>query len=501
MIKITKASLLGAALLLSPAALANQEYQSQPKYEAPVTTDHQIKINGDKVRYQAVAGETQLMDTKDKPWAGIYSVSYLRTDVKNSQSRPVTFVFNGGPGSASVWLHLGIYGPKRVVVPGDAKDDGAAPFTLVDNQYSLLDATDLVFIDPVGTGYSRPLGEYEGKNFWGVNEDAKVLAEFIRVWLNENGRWNSPKYLAGESYGTARAAALVNQLQGGWTDIAVNGVMLISSILDFSHARYQPGNHQPYIGFLPTMAATAFYHGKVNAADKAMGLEAFVQASRQFALNDYALALLAGNRLSETQYAEVRRQLARFTGLDEAYLDRVNLRVSGPRFSKQLLRDQDMTVGRLDSRYKGVDYDSGGEYSDGDPSGYGIDAAYTAAINHYLRDELGVTTSRRFNVLSGDVYSNWNWEMGRGQPKYVNVAPYLGKAQKENKDFRILIANGYFDLATPFFATENTIADNGIDADRVEMHYYPSGHMMYVEPESLAKLAQDLRRFYQVDED
>ncbi|MGI2258995.1 S10 family peptidase [Shewanella sp. GXUN23E] len=493
--------LLLGSLLLSLNAVAAKPADNAATADASVITEHQVKINGDTVRYRAVAGETQLSDDKEQPWAGIYSVSYFRTDIRPSEYRPVTFVFNGGPGSASVWLHLGLYGPKRIEVPGDAKDDGAAPFRLIDNTHSMLDVSDLVFIDPVGTGYSRAMGEYQGKDFWGVKEDARVLAEFVRVWLNEHDRWNSPKYLAGESYGTARAAALVNQLQGGWTDIAVNGVMLISSILDFSHARYQPGNHQPYIGYLPTMAATAFYHGKVSAADNAMGLEAFVEASRQFALNDYALALLAGSRLDPKQYQAVRKQLARFTGLDEAYLDRVNLRVSGPRFSKQLLRAQDLTVGRLDSRYTGKDYDAGGEYADNDPSGYGIDAAYTAAINHYLRGELGVTTSRRFNVLSGDVYSNWNWEMDNGQPKYVNVAPYLGKAQRENSDFRIFVANGYFDLATPFFATENTIADNGIDAKRVEMQYYPSGHMMYVEPQSLAKLADDLRRFYQSAEE
>lgn len=461
-----------------------------------VKTEHKMTIQGQKVSYQAISGETILKDDKDEPLASIFSITYLRDDVKDSNKRPVTFIFNGGPGSASLWLHMGLFGPKRVVVP-DAKDDGAAPYRIESNDYSMLDESDLVFIDPVGTGFSRALGDKKGADFWGVKEDAQSIAEFIRRWLIEHKRWNSPKYLAGESYGTTRAAALVNELQGGWTDISVNGIMLISSILDFSHARYQPGNNLPYIGFLPTMAATAFYHNKVSAADKALGLEAFIEEARQFAIKDYALALLQGSRLTPEAYQAVRQSLARFTGLSEHYLDRVNLRVSASRYTKELLRDQDLTIGRLDSRYTGKDYDSGGDSTDDDPSGYGIDGAYTAAMHQYLYDDLGVTLSRPFNVLSVDVNRGWNWNISGKQMHYVNVAPYLGQAQRENKDLRIFVGNGYFDFATPFFATENTFADNGIDNSRVSMHYYKAGHMMYVEPESLTQLVKDIRAFYQ----
>lgn len=474
--------------------------QSTPKAEVAIT-EHSIKLNGDRVSYKAIAGETILKDDKGEPLASIFSISYLRTKVKDARKRPVTFVFNGGPGSASLWLHMGLFGPQRVILPGDASDDGAAPYSLVANEYSMLDESDLVFIDPVGTGFSRALGENKGEDFWGVKEDAKSIAEFMRRWLIEHGRWNSPKYLAGESYGTARAAALVDELQGGWTDISINGVMLISSILDFSHARYQPGNNQPYIGFLPTMAATAFYHNKVSEQDKALGLEAFVQQAREFAIKDYALALLQGSRLDAASYASTRQSLARFTGLTEHYLDRVNLRVSGSRYTKQLLRDQDLTVGRLDSRFTGVDYDSGGERSDNDPSGYGIDGAYTTAIHEYLYQDLNVKITRPFNVLSIDVNRGWNWNISGKQMHYVNVAPYLGKAQRENKDFRIFVANGYYDFATPFFATENTFADNGIDNSRVTMSYYKAGHMMYIEPESLKQLAKDIRHFYHAQND
>ncbi|GLS83368.1 S10 family peptidase [Paraferrimonas haliotis] len=459
-------------------------------------TEHQVRINGDRIKYQAIAGETFLYDDKDNPTASIHSVSYLRTDIKNDPTRPVTFVFNGGPGSASIWLHLGLFGPQRVVVPGDAKDDGAPPYQMVDNQYSMLDQTDLVFIDPVGTGLSRALGDKQGSDFWGVKEDARSIADFIRLWLTEYGRWNAAKYLAGESYGTTRAAAVTQELQGGWTNVSLNGVLLISSILDFTHARYQPGNHQPYIGFLPTMAATAFYHDKVSPQDKALGLEGFIEESRAFAIGEYASALLLGNRLTEQQYQQTRASLARFTGLSESYLDRVNLRVSAHRYTKQLLRDQDLTVGRLDSRYTGVDYDSGGEYIDNDPSGYGISGAYTAAIQDYLFRVLKVDTKRKFQVLSVDVNRGWNWNVSGKQMHFVNVAPYLGRAMRENSGLKVFVANGYFDFATPFFATENTFADNGIDNSRVTMAYYPAGHMMYVEPQSLQKLVKDMRAFY-----
>ncbi|MBM7070458.1 peptidase S10 [Shewanella sp. 202IG2-18] len=485
----------GLALISSPISLAADKPAkpiAQPKVFKSTSS---VRINGDKVSYKTIAGGTLLKNDKQEAVANMFSTTYLRTDVKKSAKRPVTFVFNGGPGSASIWLHLGIYGPKRVEVPAGAKDDGAAPYKLVKNEYSLLDVTDLVFIDPIGTGVSHVVGKGENKDFWGVKQDAKSIAQFIQQWLTKHNRWNSPKYLAGESYGTTRAAAVTQELQGGWTDVSLNGVMLISSILDFTHARYQPGNNQPYLGFLPTMAATAFYHGKVSAEDKALGLEAFIEQSRQFALNDYATALVKGNRLSADEKQRVLNELARFTGLKESYLNALNLRVNAFRYEKELLRDQHKTVGRLDSRFIGNDYDSGGERFDADPSGYGIDGAYTAAINHYLANDLNVKLERPFTVLSSDVFRKWDWKIGRSM-SFVNVAPYLGKAQRENSQFKIFVANGYYDFATPFFATENTIADNGIDPSRVEMKYYQAGHMMYIEPSELKQLSEDLRSFY-----
>ena len=483
-------------MLLAPSALAKKNNDVPVAQPTQFETKQSVRVNGDKISYQTIAGGTLLKNDKLEAVANMFSTTYLRTDVKNSSKRPVTFVFNGGPGSASIWLHLGVYGPKRVEVPAGAKDDGAAPYKLVANQHSLLDVTDLVFIDPIGTGVSHVVGKGENKDYWGVKQDAKSIAQFIQQWLTKYNRWNSPKYLAGESYGTTRAAAVTQELQGGWTDVSLNGVMLISSILDFTHARYQPGNNQPYLAFLPTMAATAFYHDKVSAEDKALGLEAFVEQSRQFTLNDYATALVKGNRLGDAERNNVIKQLARFTGLKPSYLDAVNLRVSATRYEKELLRDQHKTVGRLDSRFIGKDYDSGGERFDNDPSGYGIDGAYTAAINHYLANDLKVKLDRPFKVLARDVIRNWDWDIN-GSMSFVNVAPYLGKAQRENRDFKIFVANGYYDFATPFFGTENTIADNGIDASRVDMKYYQAGHMMYIEPSELKKLADDLRAFYQ----
>jgi carboxypeptidase C (cathepsin A) len=457
-------------------------------------TEKSGTFGGVKLRYKTIAGETHLKNDDGDETAAIFSVTYLRTDVKPSDDRPVFFIFNGGPGSASLWLHMGVYGPKRIAVPSDAEDDGAAPFRLVDNPLSILDVADMVFIDPVGTGYSRAVGKGEGKDFWGIKNDAQSIAEFIRLWLVKNKRWNSPKYLSGESYGTTRAAALMEELQGGWSDIAMNGIVFISSILDFQTARYQPGNDSPYLSYLPTMAATAWYHGKVDKAGRT--LEGFLDEVREFTLGEYASALLQGNRLSDAQFGAVAEKLAAYTGLKLQYVKNANLRVNNMRFMKELLRDEGFVTGRLDSRYKGRDYEGTGDTFDGDPSGYGIDAAYTAGIYHYLQNDLGVDIERRYEVLSGTPGRHWSEPRKRGYSEgYPNVAPHVGEAMRQNKDFRVLVANGYYDLATPFFATENTFNANGIDTDRVTFTYYESGHMMYVHEPSLEKLVKDIRDF------
>jgi len=494
-----------AALFWAPAALAQgarPEAKSETKAEAkgdpaippPIVsvTSHSGRFGGVAVDYVATTGETYLTDKDDKPTAAIFSTSYVKAG-KPDPNRPVTFLFNGGPGSGSVWLHMGAFGPKRVVVPSDARDDGAAPYPIIDNPMSLLDVTDLVFIDPVGTGFSRALGKTDPKEFWGVTADARSVAQFIRIWLRTNDRWNAPKYLGGESYGTTRSAAVVAQLEGAYNDVSLKGVILISTILDFGAQAEAPGNEMAYVVTLPSMAATAWYHNKV--ADRPATVEPFVEQARAFATGEYASALLKGNRLQGAERAAVRAKLARFTGLSETFLDRADLRVTTGRFYKELLRDRGLTVGRLDSRYTGVDYDSAGETPDNDPSFYGIDGAYTAAINAYARGDLKLKMDREYVTIGG--VGPWDWRLGgdRDLDAYLNVTPYLAKAMRENSDMRVFVGQGWYDFATPFFGAEYALSRTGVPADRVSFHYYDAGHMMYVREADLAKLSADLRAF------
>ena len=453
-------------------------------------TRHSGTFGGARIAYTATAGETYLKAADGTPRAAIFSVAYVKQGPRDP-NRPVTFLFNGGPGSGSVWLHMGAFGPKRVGIPSDARDDGGPPYPLLDNPDSLLDVTDLVFIDPVGTGFSHALGKTDPKEFWGVTADAKAVAEFIRLWLNENGRWNAPKYLGGESYGTTRSAAVVNELEGLYNDVSLNGVILISTVLDFAAGADAPGNELSPMLNLPSMAATALFHGKAQGAS----VEAFVEEARQFALGPYATALLKGQKLPAAERATIRRELARFTGLTEQYLDRADLRVEPARFYKELLRDRGLTVGRLDSRYTGRDYDSAGETPDNDPSFYGIDAGYTAAINAHVRETLGYRTDRSY-VTIGNV-GPWDWRLGQGRDRdaYLNVTPYLGKAMRENSGLRLFVGQGYYDFATPFFAAEYALTRTGVPQDRVAYRYYGSGHMMYVRDDDRSALSRDVRAF------
>ena len=453
------------------------------------------RFNGQTVRYTVTAGETHLKNRREEPIASVFSIAYTRDGVTDPTGRPVTFVFNGGPGSASLWLHMGVFGPRRIDVPSEAENAGAPPYDIVDNALSILDVTDLVFIDPVGTGYSRAVGSGKAKDFYGVREDARSLAQFVRRWITENKRWNSPKYIAGESYGTTRAAALTDELTRGFNGIYVNGLVLISAILDFTGARYQPGNEMPYLSFLPTFAATAWYHDRLP--DRPESLEVLLDEVRRFTLEDYAPALLKGHRLTEPERVAVVDKLARYTGLDRGYIERTELRINNRRFMKELLRDQGLVVGRFDSRYTGRDYDDAGEFFDDDPSGYGITGAYVASVNHYLTGELGVDFTREYRVLTREPGRHWNWSIDRNRrwPSFVNVAPWIGTAMRENKDMRVMVASGYYDLATPFFASENTMNTNGIPTERVIMTYYEAGHMMYVHGPSLDKFTRDVRAF------
>lgn len=466
------------------------------KLPAPisVTTKHKISLQGKSIRYQAVAEQIRIHNQNNQPCADIFSISYLSAEHNDQQSRPVTFVFNGGPGSSSVWLHLGLLGPQRVVIDQDAGDDGAAPFKLRPNIYSLLDITDLVMIDPVGSGFSEPLSHANRDDFWGVSKDAESLATFIRQWLTKHNRWNSPKYLAGESYGATRTAYLTEALHNGFQDVALNGVILISAVLDFSTIRRSDYNINTPVTALPTMAAIAWYHGKITGEPE---LEPFLDRAREFALTEYAAALYKGNRLSEPQRQRILEKLVHFTGLPKAFLQRANLYVDPTSFRKELLRDRSMSVGRLDGRYLGQEENHNADSPDADPSGYGVSAAYTAAINHYLINELKLNIDRPYEILSMDANRRWDWhESGRIFGGFnVDVTPKFSQELRQNHNYRIFIANGYYDLATPFLGTETSLARHHIPADKVTLKYYSAGHMMYVHHESLEQLAQDIREF------
>jgi len=489
----TVSALASAAAQDSKTVTTSDKSEDKPPPPPPIVsvTQHKGVFGGTAISYTATTGETYLKDKDGKPTAAIFATSYVKQG--SDPRRPVTFLFNGGPGSGSVWLHMGAFGPKRVHLP-DAKDDGGPPYNITDNPDSLLDATDLVFIDPVGTGFSKALGKTEAKSFWGITSDAKSVAAFIRIWLRENGRWNAPKFLGGESYGTTRSAAVVHELEGAYNDVALDGVILMSTILDFGVEAETEGNEMQYVVTLPSMAATAWYHKHLPQQPAAV--EPFVAEARVFASGPYVLALLKGNALSPAEHNAIRQQLAHFTGLSETFLENSNLRVTPDRFYKELLRDRGLTIGRLDTRYTGVDYDRAGDSPDNDPSFYGIDGAYTAAINSYLRSDLGLKIDREYSTI-GEV-QGWDWRLGgeRGdRGAYLNVAPYLSRAMRENSRLKVFVAQGYFDFATPFFAAEYSLTRPGFLDGRVEFHYFQAGHMMYIHDRDLRKLSTDVRDF------
>lgn len=492
-------SIMALALAIAaPAALqAQDKADEKPKAEKPVQEEPQVhttKLNGTfggkQINYAATIGETIIKNKEGVPEVAVVTTAYVKEP--RDPNRPITFLFNGGPGSGTVWLMMGAFGPKRVAIPGNGTDDGAPPYPLVDNPDSLLDETDIVFIDPPGTGFSHLIGKADPKDYYGVTQDAKLVAEVIRRWLNENGRWNSPKFLGGESYGTTRSAAVANQLMNEtYNDVALNGIILISTVLDFAAGADTQGNELSPITNLPSMAATALYHGKASAPSVA----AFVEEARQWAIGPYASALLKGQKLQGEERAQIRKELSRFTGLSEAYLESADLRVTPSRFYKELLRDRGLTVGRLDSRYTGKDYDNAGETPDNDPSFYGIDAGYTAAINSWSRDTLGFKTDREYQSI-GSIGGQWDWRIGgRDSNAYLNVAPYIGQALRENSGLRVLVSQGYYDFATPFFAAEYALSRTGIPQDRIEYKYYDAGHMMYIRDEDRHKLSADIRAF------
>lgn len=467
------------------------EDKDKPRPEPPPERESVTEHRARGVAYRATAAHYRLLDEKDgKPKASLFHVSYVRTDVKDGRRRPVTFIFNGGPGSSSVWLHLGLFGPRRVVV-GDTTTPPPPPYETVDNEHTLLDVSDLVFIDPVTTGWSRAGDPESAKEFHGFSEDVESVGEFIRLWLSRNRRWDSPKFVIGESYGTTRAAALAGHLADK-LGLYLNGVVLISSILLFQAARPAPGNDLAYVLTLPSYAATAWYHRLVDRR-RWKTLKALVDDVEEFAVADYASALLRGSRLAEPEAARIAGRLTAFTGLSEEFLRRANLRVTPERFFKELLRGRRRVVGRLDSRFVGIDRDAAGETPEYDPAYAVIQGIFTAAVNDYLRLELGFDNDAAYEILT-DKVRPWRWG-DAGDARFPEAATPLRQALSRNPAMRVLLASGYYDLATPYFAAEWTFDHMDLEpelASSVTMKRYESGHMIYIHEPSIGQLRADI---------
>ena len=476
------------------------ERKPDPTDQVTVTR-HKVKIGGREVAYTATCGTIVLREEAekdgknegDKARASVFFVAYTRDGITDKTKRPITFSFNGGPGSSSVWLHLGILGPKVVSLDNEGKA-GPPPYKLVDNDASLLAASDLVFIDPVGTGFSRMVEGEKVKEYHEYKRDLESVGAFIRLYCSRHGRWASPKYLIGESYGTTRAAGLSGHLLERY-GMYLNGVMLVSVALDFQSLRFGESNDLPPVLFLPTYAATAWYHKKLAPDLQKKKLRAFLDEVEAFAAGEYSAALFQGARLAAKDRAAIVKKLARYTGLSVDYIERTDLRVEIFRFCKELLRDQGRTVGRLDSRFTGVDRDSAGAQYEFDPSFAKIHGAYAATLNDYVRTDLKYENDLPYEIIKG-LYLTWGWSDFAN--RYAAIGETLRKAMSYNTHMRVLVANGYYDFATPHFASDYTFEHLGLDPAlrrNITTSYYEAGHMMYIHKPSLTKLAAELRKF------
>ena len=470
---------------------AKEKDKSKEPEEKQVETKHTVTIDGQEIPYKAVAGTILLRDEDDKPTASIFYIAYTRDDVKDLDSRPITFSFNGGPGSSSVWLHLGMLGPRRVKL---AEDGGALPppYRLVNNEYSLLDQSDLVFIDPVSTGFSRAIPPKDAKKFHGLHEDAASVADFIRIYVTRNLRWGSPKFIIGESYGTTRAAALSGELSDR-LHMNVNGIMLVSTVLNFQTLDFNAGNDLPYVLYLPSYTTAAWFHKKLPADLQSQSLEAVFNQAERFAKGDYSAALFSGSALNPDQRRQVVEQYARLTGLSTNYVDRANLRVPLGRFASELLANERRVIGRYDSRYVGYVRDRLANRMEQDPSYEAVAGAFAATFNEYIRKDLNYKTDVSYEILTS-VFP-WNWDQSNG---YVDVAETLANALTHNPFLQVHVSSGYYDLATPLFATQYTFDHLNLDPallSNLHLDIYTSGHMIYLNLPDLKKSKADLTRF------
>lgn len=506
-------ALIPITLLLATAAIAADDPAPADKKKAPdaaieaatarppieeqaKVTAHSITVNGRPLPYHATAGTVTIRDTNGKPTGSVFYVAYTADGVRDMKRRPVTFFYNGGPGSASLWLHMGSLGPMRIQT-ANPEYIKPAPYDFGPNPDTLLDTSDLVFIDAMGTGYSRPLGDAKNSDFWGVDQDADTFAKAIQRYLTINARWNSPKFLFGESYGTTRSGALAYLLED--RGVALNGVVILSSILNYGIR--QSGYDQIYIGYLPSYAAVAWYHNRVP--NRPADLASFVQQARDFAVGPYASALAKGSTITPAEEDAVAQKLSYFTGLSAAYIKSSDLRVPLNRFRKELLRDRRLTLGRYDARYTGVDADAAGEGPEFDASDTAISGAFIATLSDYLVRDLGYKTDMPYRQSASEV-PGYKWDFthhapGVRQPQAApDVAVDLSAAMRVNPYLKLMSANGYYDMATPFFSTEYDLSHMMLGPDlakNIEFRYYPSGHMVYLNPDALHLLKRDTADF------
>jgi carboxypeptidase C (cathepsin A) len=476
-----------------------EEEKPTPK-DNLVQSRHSVKIGGKVIKYTVTTG-TMVMkeeikdkdkDTEvEKARAQIFFIAYTKDGVTDKSKRPITFSFNGGPGSSSVWLHMGVLGPRRVLLT-DNGEMPPPPFKLTDNQYSILDDTDLVFIDPMSTGFSRPVEGEKSAEWHNFTKDIASVGDFIRLYTTRYHRWLSPKFLAGESYGTTRSAGLSGYLQERH-GLLLNGLVLISAVLDFTTIDFNLNNDLPFIMFLPGYTATAWYHGKLNFKSS---LKDALKEAEEFAMGEYATALLKGASLTPEERASVVEKLSRYTGISQEFIERTNLRINDQHFFKELLRERGKTVGRLDSRYTGMDRLGVTATPEYDPLFAQVNGPYAAAFNDYIRTELKFETDIPYEILSEKVWTQWSYSVFQNQ--YLNVAETLRQAMTFNKYLKVFVANGYYDLGTPYFATEYTFDHLGLDESlrkNIRMAYYDAGHMMYVHLPSLKQMKKDVSKF------
>jgi len=482
-----------------------EDKKEEKKEEKPKAVDklveskHSIKIKGREIKYTVTAGTMILKEETadrekeaegEKPRAQIFFIAYTKDGVRDKSKRPLTFSFNGGPGSASVWLHLGVLGPRRVVMQNDGELP-PPPYQLTDNEFSILDETDLVFIDPMNTGYSRPVEGEKPKEWHGFKKDIQSVGDFIRLYTTRNNRWLSPKFLIGESYGTTRASGLSGYLQERY-GLYPNGIMLVSVVLDFATLDFDLNNDLPYILFLPGYTATAWYH---NVLTPHKPLQTWLKEAEEFALGDYAKALLKGSSLTKEERAQIVEKVSYYTGISGQFIERSNLRIHAQHFFKELLRERGLTVGRLDSRLTGRDRLGITEAPEYDPLLTNITGPFMATFYDYVRSELKFESDLPYETLSGFVHP---WSYAEFENRYVNVGETLRAAMTYNPHLKVFVANGYYDLGTPYFATEYTFNHLGLDESlrkNISMEYYDAGHMMYIHIPSLKQMKRDLAGF------